>query len=154
MNAAPAIPHRARRVAPAALLALVLGLLLAGCREVQEEAATTLQPAEVTQLEGQDAVQVRFSADAADRVDLQTVPVQRRGVHVVVPDVALIYDGQGVPWVYTSTGPLTFMRAKVVVDRVDGHQVLLSEGPPVGTEVVTVGATQVYGTELGIGESH
>ena len=108
----------------------------------------------MTQLEGEDAAQVRFTADAADRVDLQTVPVQRRGVHVVVPDVALIYDGQGVPWVYTSTGPLTFMRTKVVVDRVDGHHVLLSEGPPVGTEVVTVGATQVYGTELGIGESH
>ena len=71
-----------------------------------------------------------------------------------MPHTALIYDGQGVPWVYTVTAPLTFLRAKVAVDRVVGERALLSSGLSAGTEVVTVGATQVYGAELGIGESH
>ena len=71
-----------------------------------------------------------------------------------MPHAALISDGQGVPWVYTATAPLTFLRAKVVVDRVVGERALLSSGLSAGTDVVTVGATQVYGAELGIGESH
>ena len=153
MNAIAA-PPRARRAARAALLALVLGLLLSGCREIEEATLATHQPAQVTELAGSDVKQVRFSADAADRVDLQTVTARRRGQYTVVPHAALIYDGQGVPWVYASTGPLTFARTKIVVDRVEEDLVLLSHGLSAGTEVVTVGATQVYGTELGIGESH
>jgi len=56
--------------------------------------------------------------------------------------------------VYMVTAPLTFLRVEVVVDRVVGDRALLSSGLSAGTEVVTVGATQVYGAELGIGESH
>lgn len=153
MNASAAHP-RARRAVRATLLALALGLLLPGCREIEEATVATHQPAQVTELAGSDVKQVRFSADAADRVDLQTVTARRRGPYTVVPHAALIYDGQGLPWVYATTGPLTFARTKVVVDRVEGDRVLLSEGLPAGTEVVTVGATQVYGTEMGIGESH
>ena len=71
-----------------------------------------------------------------------------------MPYAALIYDGQGVTWVYTNAKPLTFLRAKVVVDRVEGDVVLLSDGVLPGTAVVTVGATQVYGAELGIEGGH
>ena len=46
------------------------------------------------------------------------------------------------------------MRAEVKVDRIDGDRVLLSEGPPAGTKVVTVGAAEVYGAELEIAGSH
>jgi hypothetical protein len=34
------------------------------------------------------------------------------------------------------------------VDRIEGDRVLLTDGPPAGTKVVTVGVTEVYGTEL------
>ena len=46
------------------------------------------------------------------------------------------------------------MRADVVVDRIDGDRVLLTEGPRPGSRVVTVGAAEVYGAELEIAGSH
>jgi hypothetical protein len=145
---------RARRAAPAVLLVLVAGLLLSGCRQIEEASAATYQPAKVTEVANLDVKQVQFTATGAEQVDLQTEAARRDGRYTVVPHTALIYDGQGVPWVYTVTAPLTFLRAKVGVDRVVGDRALLSSGLSAGTEVVTVGATQVYGAELGIGESH
>jgi hypothetical protein len=49
---------------------------------------------------------------------------------------------------------LTFLRAHVVVDRIEGDLVMLSGGLAPGTEVVTVGAAEVYGAELGIAGGH
>ena len=147
-------PPRARRAAQTVLLVLVAGLLLSGCRQIEEASAATYQPAEVSEVANLDVKQVRFTATGAEQVDLQTEAARRSGRYTVVPHTALIYDGQGVPWVYTVTAPLTFLRAKVAVDRVVGERALLSSGLSAGTEVVTVGATQVYGAELGIGESH
>ena len=76
------------------------------------------------------------------------------GQFTVVDYESLIYDGQGVPWVYTVPEELTFLRAQVVVDRVEDDRVLLSDGLTAGTRVVTTGATEVYGTELDIAGSH
>ena len=42
----------------------------------------------------------------------------------------------------------------MVVDRIEGDRVLLSDGLGPGAEVVTVGAAEVYGAELGIGGGH
>ena len=137
-------PPRARQAAQAVLLVVVAGLLLSGCRQIEE----------VSEVANLDVKQVRFTSTGAAQVDLQTEAAQRSGRYTVVPHAALIYDGQGVPWVYMVTAPLTFLRVEVVVDRVVGDRALLSSGLSAGTEVVTVGATQVYGAELGIGESH
>jgi len=40
------------------------------------------------------------------------------------------------------------VRQEISIDRVDGDSVMLSDGPPAGTEVVTVGAAEVYGSEF------
>ncbi len=61
---------------------------------------------------------------------------------------ALYYDGQGVPWVYTISGPLTFERKRIEVERIDGDSVILKDGPSVGTLVVTVVAPQLFGAEV------
>ena len=113
--------HPRARQALAVLVVLVVGLLLSGCRQIEEVSAATYQPAKVTEVANLDVKQVQFSATGAEQVDLQTEAAQRNGRHTVVPHAALIYDGQGVPWVYTVTAPLTFLRAKVVVDRVVGE---------------------------------
>jgi hypothetical protein len=42
----------------------------------------------------------------------------------------------------------------VTVRQVDGDVVTLSAGPPAGTEVVTVGAIELWGAELGIAGKH
>ena len=64
---------------------------------------------------------------------------------------ALVYDKKGKPWVFTVIGPLTYVRAAVGIKEVnENNVVILSSGPPAGTEVVTVGAIELWGTELGI----
>jgi hypothetical protein len=137
----------------AAGLALVLAGLL-GCSEVEETATSGYEPARLATVDGTERKRVTFTAEGARRTDLRTATVARRGRHLVVPYEALIYDGEGRGYVYTSPEPLTFLRAPVAVDRVQGDRVLLTDGPPPGTEVVTVGASEVYGAELEIAGGH
>ena len=80
--------------------------------------------------------------------------VSRSGGHKVIPYEALIYNDEAKTFVYTSPKPLSYERVPITVDRIDGDRVLLSKGPAVGTKVVTVGATEVYGAELDIAGSH
>lgn len=66
----------------------------------------------------------------------------------VVPYSALYYDARGTAWVYLNPQPLTYERQRVTVDQVSGEVAVLSEGPGVGTAVVSVGASLLYGTEI------
>jgi hypothetical protein len=68
----------------------------------------------------------------------------------IVPFEALLYGVHGETWVYTNPEPLVFVRAPVTVDYIEDDLVFLSEGPPVGTEVVTVGGSLLYGAETGV----
>jgi multidrug efflux pump subunit AcrA (membrane-fusion protein) len=120
-------------------------LPVAGCTEVETETATGYEPSTLEPVKGNKDVQrVTFTEEGARRVDLQTASVRRN----VVPYAALIYDPEGKTYVYTSPKPLEYLRKEVKVDRIEGDRVLVSRGPPAGTEVVTVGAAEVYGTEL------
>jgi hypothetical protein len=47
------------------------------------------------------------------------------------------------------------VRAAIGIKEVsEDNLVILSSGPPAGTEVVTVGAIELWGAELGIAGSH
>jgi hypothetical protein len=133
---------------------LVCGVALAGCTEVESTTSEGYVPAKLHEVEGSEAVQVTFTAEGAERTGLRTERVRPSGDHRVVPYAALIYDDQGKTFVYTAPKPLSFVRAPVVVDRIEGDRVLLSDGPAAGSQVVTVGAAEVYGSELEIGGSH
>ena len=140
---------RPRELALAGLVLAIAALPLAGCTEVETETATGYEPSTLEPVKGNDDLQlVTFTEEGAKRVDLQTAAVRRSGTHSVVPYAALIYDPEGKTYVYTSPKPLEYLRAEVKVDRIEGDRVLLSRGPPAGTRVVTVGAAEVYGTEL------
>jgi hypothetical protein len=143
-----------RRTRPAAAALVVLVLSLAACADVEEPAADVYEPAALGEAEPSGVKAVTFTAEAAQRVDLVTAPVAPGAPGGVVDHAALIYDGKGVPWVYSVTGPLRFRRTQVVVERVDGGVARLSAGPAPGTEVVTVGAAEVYGAELDIAGTH
>jgi hypothetical protein len=129
-------------------------LLTAGCKEVEEASASVHQPATLEEVAGLDVKRVTFDQEGADRVSLRTAQVRSTGSESLVPYAALIYDAQGVAWVYTSPAPLTFQRVEVVVDRVAGDWVWIADGPAPGTMVVTVGSTEVYGAELEIAGGH
>jgi hypothetical protein len=72
------------------------------------------------------------------------------GERLTIPYSAVIYGVEGGVWTYTSTGPLTFVRAPITVAEVQGDTAVLSKGPPAGTDVVTVGGEELLGTEFAI----
>lgn len=80
------------------------------------------------------------------RVELQMSGTEEK--QKVVPYSAVYYDGKGVPWVYVNTKPLTYERQRIGVERVTGDLAILSDGPPIGTPVVTVGASMLFGAEI------
>jgi hypothetical protein len=132
------------------LLALVLigiALPLGGCGGAAEDESAG-EPARVEEVAGQ--TQVVLSAEAAKRLDVQTTPVRSAaGKKTVIPFAAVLYDPNGETWTYTSPKPLVFVRHDISVDRIDGNRAILSTGPPAGTSVVTVGATEIWGVEYG-----
>ena len=155
-------------ILPAILSALVL--LLGGALAVSvallnpaegdsEPSATDKEtPAHVEHMEGSDIARVTLSGEAAERLDVQTartrVPSGQRSAGAliaIIPYGALLYDADGDTWVYTSPEPLVFERAAVTVDRIRGDRVYLTEGPPIGTKVVSVGAPELFGAEFGVG---
>jgi hypothetical protein len=139
-------------------LVLIACLTFCGCRQMQEEAETTVEneAAKVTHLEGPEhaaePTQIKLTEDAAKRLDIQTEAVIDESVagktQHVIPYAAVLYDTEGKTWTYTNPEPLVFMRHLIVVDRIDGDKVALSDSPPVGTKVVTVGASELYGSEF------
>jgi len=66
----------------------------------------------------------------------------------IVPYDAVVYGPNGETWVFVSTEPLTFFRYPVNIEYIEGDLAVLSEGPAAGTEVVTVGAAELFGSEL------
>ena len=84
------------------------------------------------------------------RVEL---PLIGTGIHrPVVPYNSLLYDLNGNSWIYTNPEPLVYVRAPVEIDYVEADLAVLAKGPPIGTAVVTTGASELYGAEFGVGE--
>jgi hypothetical protein len=138
------------------IVALLLVVLpLGACNRAQEEsAAGGEEPATVEPVAGTDLSRIVLTARAAERIGIETAIVRsgqgaRTGL-TVMPYSALLYDTEGRAWAYTSTDELTFVRAPLAVERIEADEILLREGPPPGTPVVTVGAAELYGAELGV----
>jgi hypothetical protein len=144
--------RRQLRAACAALVLIVAGVSLSACGEASTgydyETASHHDPAKLEPIKGTDVQRVIFDAVAAKRTGLQTAPIRQNGEGKIMPYDALILDPEGNTYAYTAPEPLTYVRKEVEVDRVDGDSVVLSDGPPAGTKVVTVGAAEVYGTEF------
>jgi hypothetical protein len=138
------------------IVVLVVGLLLSACSVMAQSASTEVQHAVVEAIEGTELNRIVLSEKAAERLDVQTSPVRSEQVNgkeaLVVPYGALIYDLQGATWVYISTAPLTFERVAVTVDHIEGDNVMLIDGPAVGTEVAIVGVPELYGIDTGVGK--
>jgi hypothetical protein len=134
------------------MLLVIAGLLLPACGSTPPVEESGVKPATVEAIAGSDLSRVILTADAAKRIDIQTVPARNEQVngaqHEVIPYDAVLYDAHGEAWTYTNPAPLTFVRHHITVDSIDGDRAILSEGPPAGMAVVTVGAAQLYGAEF------
>ena len=127
---------------------VVASVLLVGCEETQPESAD--EPAQVVPIKGSDVPKVVLTAEAAHRIGLKTATVEPSETGTAVPLAAVVYDRDGSTWVYTVEAPLTYVRERVTLGDVDGDVALLEDGPPAGTEVVTVGAAELLGSEYGV----
>ncbi len=142
-----------------ALLIIVTALTFTACTSqtsLDSTSSTSNPPARVERMGETDLNRVILTAQAAKRLGIETVPVRDTQVQgklrKVVPYAAVFYDLNGKTWVYTNPEPLTYVRASISVDYIDGDLAVLSKGPPSGTEVVTVGSPELYGTEFGVGQ--
>jgi hypothetical protein len=156
-----------RRWIALALITMALGLT--GCTTSASSAATDagkINPAEVEAIPGKDVKKVTLTEQAARRLGIETVAISESATTLpgptgqpntptrVVPYSTVLYDANGTTWVYTVVQPLTYVREKVVVERVggpNGTEAVLSEGPAAGTMIVSTGVIELYGAELGIG---
>jgi len=135
--------------------ALVVLMALTACAKASHTEATKAEPARVEKVQGSDRNRVVLTKQAADRLGITTTQVRDLAPAVpgrtVVDYSALIYDANGGAAVYTNPEPLVFVRAPVTVDNIQGSQAFLSNGPPPGAAVVTVGAPELFGIDSGIG---
>ena len=85
-------------------------------------------------------------------------PGQRVGVNIpligeadslTLPWSAVVHDIHGGTWVYEMTAEHTFVRRRIVVRFTRGELAVLNSGPAVGAKVVTAGAAELFGTEVG-----
>jgi hypothetical protein len=146
----PAANPRGRRRWTVAVM-LAVPLFLAACgSSTTEEAAE--QPAVVKQVKGTGVKLVILSTSAAKRLGVQLTTVRRAGSgthRTAIPYSAVLYDANGDTWTYTSPKHLVFVRRDIAVASVDGDVAILTKGPPVGTPVVAVGSTEIWGVEYG-----
>ncbi len=160
------------RLRAAALLLLVaaLGVGVSACSRGQAaEEEGGYRDATVEPVKGTDVSRVTLSRQAAERLGIQTdqvrawpvvVPARAGGsgaagratARKVIPYAAVLYDETGDTWTFTSPSSLTFLRRHIEVAFIEGDLAVLEAGPAVGTTVVTVGAAELLGTELGVGE--
>ena len=117
-----------------------------------DAASGGVKPAKLDAVEGTKLKRVTLTADAVRRLDVQTGPIRTGPEGLVVPYTALVYDPAGKTWVYSNPEPLVFLRVPVTVAVIRGADAVLAAGPAAGTVVVLVGASELYGTELGVGK--
>jgi hypothetical protein len=136
------------------IVALLAGAALAvsGCGGSSSDEGGG-EPATVEPVKGTDLNQVKLTAQAADRLGIRTAKVRGRGAQLkVVPYGAVVYNADGTTFTYTSPKPLVYVRAPIRVQQIVGGEAILASGPAVGTEVVTIGSQELYGSEYEVEE--
>jgi hypothetical protein len=126
---------------------MFVGFLLSACGGAQTPAkADKVSPSKLEPIDGTKLSRVILTEKAAGRIGVQTVPAKGQ----MVPYSAVIYDIEGNTWVYTNPSPLTFVRASVVIDHIEGDQAFLTQALKSDAPIVTVGVAEIYGAETGV----
>jgi len=109
----------------------------------------------VEQINGTDTRRVVLTTQAVGRLGIKTAQIQSTDVagrqQLTIPYSAVLYDADGKAWTYTNPEPSGYVRRGLTIDTIQGDFATLTDGPPAGTTVVTVGAPELYGTEFGVG---
>ena len=129
---------------------IIASLQLSACAPAALEEEID-KPVLLEPIAGTDLNRLTLTETAAERIGLETAPVLTQQVEgidrIVIPYAALLYDPSGTAWVYVNVEPLVFVRQAITVDFIKGDKAILSEGPEAGATVVTLGATELFGSE-------
>lgn len=133
------------------IILIMAGLQLSACQQ-KSEAPAPIDPATKVEYTGEGLHRVRLTAKRAVELGIKTAPVReelRAGrLQKVIPAVAVVYDEQGNTWTFKSPDSLVFVRERISVDTIKGDLAVLSDGPSVGTAVVTAGANKLFRDEF------
>lgn len=133
-----------KRIKHLVIVVLLVGLL-AACGP-KSETPEKIPPSQLEPIEGTELSRVILTEKAAERLGIETVSASGSSV----PYAAVIYDIEGHTWIYTNPEPLTFVRVPVAIDHIEGNTAVLSEALDSDMSVVTVGVSELYGTETGV----
>jgi hypothetical protein len=143
---APWEVKRVLRLAAVCLALVTAAFALSACGTPAEEEggedAATVEP-----IKGTHTNLVILKKEASETLGIKTTAIKKEGGREVLPDAALVYAADGHTFTYSSPKPNQYVRAEVTVDRIDGRKVILKNGPPAGTNVVTVGSQELFGLE-------
>ena len=127
------------------IMLVLVGLGLSACGP-KSTTVEKISPSKLEPIEGTDLSRVILTEKAAERLGIETVLASGNSV----PYAAVIYDIEGNTWIYTNPAPLTYVREPIVIDFIEGDQAVLSEGLGSEMNIVTVGVSELYGTETGV----
>ena len=136
------------------LAAITVGA--SGCSEAGASNEESPDTAVTVEENGEDQpARLTVSERAEQRLGLRTEPVrpltgQANGATEVIAYSAVVYDADGKSWTFSAPSPRTYIRVPIVISSIAGQTVQLKSGPPVGTQVVVVGAPELVGAEAGI----
>lgn len=134
---------------------LVAAIMIPACKQIEE---TTIKnnPAKIEAIGQTGLAKVTLTERAAERLGIATgtvTQITRAGLaRTTIPYAAVIYDHAAATWTYTNPEPFVFIRHAITIAAIEGDVAVLTDGPPVGTKVVTVGASMLFGAELGVGK--
>ena len=127
------------------IVVVILLALLTACGP-KSETVEKIPPSQLEPVEGTDLSRVILTEKAAERIGIETVSASGTSV----PYAAVIYDIEGNTWIYTNPEPLIFVRVPVEIDHITGDTAVLSQSLDTDLTVVTVGVSELYGTETGV----
>jgi hypothetical protein len=136
------------------LIGLVLTALALGACNSGASTAPKVEAITIEEDSGTGLKTLTLSDKAAQRLGVETVAVAGSGAHMSIPYAAVVYDAQGQTWAYVAQQPLVYQRAQITVQEIDGDVARISAGPASGSQVVTTGAAELYGAEIGVGGGH
>ena len=128
------------------VMLVLTALLLSACGAQVPVTGDKEAPSKLEPIEGTELSRVILTEKAAERLGIETVTASGNAV----PYAAVIYDIEGNTWVYTNPEPLIFVRAPIEIDYIEGDSAILLESLDSDLTVVTVGVSELYGTETGV----
>jgi multidrug efflux pump subunit AcrA (membrane-fusion protein) len=138
-----------------AVMALAIACLsFSSCRKLSEEEKPEQTAATVVHQEEKNPDQptvITLTDDARERVDVHTAPIEQTEIEgkkqSVMPFAALLYSPDGATWTFVNDKPLSYIRQRIEVGPVVGDKVVITKGLAPGAQVVTVGASLLFGAE-------